>query len=515
MNQGKAVLRWGMIVLLVCGMSIISLAAVDHSNFIQSYQGPTTCQQCHQGIIAEVQQSIHYKFEAPVPEGYLFDEDGNPRDIEVSGKFWKLCGFPTTVPQFNWLGNLADDPETPHIDKTGGCGKCHIGIGIKPYTAAQLTEPQDSEAENIDCLVCHAENYSRKFYVATVNGEPETTSSGSTVILSVPKVDGVIQWDTLTEAAKTVGSKPTANMCNRCHAAAGGGRVDLDDMEYSFKRGTPFAPDRDVHAAADMSCVDCHSAGGHKTERASNNDLYTYDNFNRGVSCTKCHGEEPHTTNAMYNVHSEFIACQACHATSDGGAVYKDFSVTVAPDPDDPLGLYAVKLEFADENFKIDYEWFNGNVMGEIEPVGSRGDGKIFPFKSATFNQPVDANGHPVPIKWGPFFKTGNMDAALSQGQSLYADMWTEEMGQRTGLPPTPGVFDHYKESTCVFSLSHAITKEEALNCKCCHTTNGFLDYEHLGYSAQEAEDLMNIAVPGDCNRQLPSSQVKTWDIFR
>ncbi|MCB2156441.1 hypothetical protein KQI84_16320 [bacterium] len=464
-----------------------------HASLFETYEGPQTCEQCHEGKIAEVQASVHYKFESELPEGYQFDHDGNPVTFTKSGKMWKLCGFPTTLPQFNWLGNLRDLPETPQIDNPGGCGKCHIGIGLKPYTANGGTEVQASEADNVDCLLCHAADYKRKFYTATIDGSPELTGAGTPLILGVPKVDGVIQWDTLTEVAQTV-SKTKYDYCLRCHAAAGGGTFQADEYNYaSFKRGSIYGHGADVHADAGLSCSDCHYAGEHEMIRPVNNDLSAHGAVYDGEMCAECHTETPHENDA-YNQHVDKIACTTCHATATGSATYKDFSDHVPPDPGDPLALWGVKIEFAEGTPPIDYKWFNGTVGPEITPLGARDDGRIYPFKHIEFNQPLDANGHPVPIKWGIFFKTGNMDGALATGRSSYDAMWTQELQDTYGLAPVSGEFDHYGVNECGgFSVSHGITKDNALSCTTCHSTESPIDYAALGYSPEMVTHLQTM----------------------
>lgn len=516
-ERGKRRFRFERVLIFAVAVLFASeCLAIDHALMIPEYKGPQTCEQCHPGMIEQVQQTVHYKFESSVPENYLFDEEGNPREINRSGKLWKLCGFPTTMPQFNWMGSLKDSPDTPHIDKPGGCGRCHIGIGMKPFTAVGKTEVQDNEASNVDCLVCHAQNYSRKFYVATQNGEPELNASGSATVLAVPKVDGVINWSVQLAAAQSVG-RTSADTCNRCHASAGGGKVSLDNMEYSFKRGSIYSPEMDVHAKAGKSCSYCHSAGQHKTQRPANNDIYAYDNLVDHQMCTDCHTEEPHGDDMigrMYNQHVDAISCTGCHATSVGGAVYKDFADVIAPDPSDPLGLYDVRVDQSGDDFQLEFGWFNGQVQGEIEPRGSRGDGKIYPYKRTWFNQPVDADGHPVPVKWGIIFLKGDVPAAANSGRDLYAAMYSDELAKETGIPVVSGAFDHYSEHSCVFSISHGITKDQALTCKCCHNPNPILNFAALGYSQEEEDWLTSMNFNVECKRTGASTQIGNWSIF-
>lgn len=468
-----------------------------HASLIGSeYTGPSQCTSCHEGKFEEMVGSVHYKFESELPEGYQLDHHGDPVTFTRSGKLWKLCGFPTTLPQFNWLGNLRDLPETDHIDNTGGCGKCHVGIGPKPYTANGGTEPAASDMTNVDCLICHAAEYDRKYYTATAGGEPELVN-GNPVIMSVPRTDGVLDFSIYTEAAKTVGRTQT-DACLRCHAAAGGGTYQADEYNYaSFKRGSIYGPGKDVHADAGMTCSDCHYAGGHRMKRPLNNDLSAHDVVVDHQMCTDCHTDQPHDSQA-YNNHLDKIACTTCHATTTLGATYKDFSVHIPPDPEDPLDLWKVKLERANlsETPKLHVTWFNGTVGHEIMPLGSRDDGRLYPYKEIQFNQPLDENGHPVPIKWGPFFKAGNMTAALDQGRAAYDALYSEELGAETGIASTAGPFDHYGVNECGgFSISHGITREDALTCAQCHVPSerSRITWEDLGYTAEEIEYLSGL----------------------
>jgi len=473
-----------------------------------TYQGPAQCESCHPGKIAQVQSGAHYKFESDLPKGYQYDEEGNEVTFTKSGKLWKLCGFPTAFPQVNWLGPLKDLSETPHVDKPGGCAKCHVGTGKKPFTATGHSEPQPGESENVDCLICHSDNYQRKFYVATRDGEPVLNPLGSPVVMIAPMTDGVMDWSVYTEAAKTVGAT-SARTCNRCHAAAGGGKLEVDGNYTSFKRGSVYGPGADVHADAGMDCADCHYAGEHKFKRPLNNDLSAHDVVVDHQMCTDCHTDTPHE-DQMYNMHTDKIACTTCHATAAKAATYKDFSITVEPDPDDPLGLYKVGMQFA-ESPPIAYRWFNGTIHGEIMARGDMTDGRIYPYRIIDFNQPVDADGNPVPIKWGVFFKTGNMELALQKGRSLYQSMiYSADKAAKYGIPPVPGEFDHFSTGhNGGFSVSHGITRTNALTCADCHSPDGPLDFAALGYSQDRQQLLTNPQMPD--NPQLIHATIQEY----
>jgi len=463
--------------------------AVDFHATITNYKGAETCLGCHEGMGEEVMNTVHYKFADALAENYIYDHEGNPVDRKYTGKLFKLCGFPTALPSANWVGKLKDDPSTPHIDTPGGCGKCHIGIGMAPYTMKGLTEPTAAAiGVNIDCLICHASDYQRKFYISTVDGQPELNASGSPVVFVAPRVDGEFDFSSYETAARSVGPTSAAT-CKRCHAKSGGGGAVIDGELHNFKRGEAYAASTDVHANAGMDCSDCHYSDSHKMQRAKNADLSAYDGMKSESMCITCHSEAPHD-NMMYNMHVASVSCTACHSTtSKGGVTYKDFSVTTCPSGDcssESLNTYGVQMTKFPEDFAITYTWFDGTVEAPIHPRGSAETGKIFPYKRGVFNQPKDANENPIPVKWGKLFVAGDMDAAISTGRALYESYLSSFQGDPAeyGLPDVPGEFDHFGETVDMFSLSHGITKTGALTCTDCHSAeNSVLDWDALGIS--------------------------------
>ncbi|KXK38628.1 MAG: Cytochrome c bacterial [Candidatus Hinthialibacteria bacterium OLB16] len=477
-------------------------ARTDHRFFIDQYRGPAQCIGCHSTAFSntpaislkDIHHSVHYRFESKLPDNYQHNEAGAVVEYATSGLLWKMCGLPSTVPQFNWLSNIKDLPETQHVDKPSGCGTCHAGIGLKPYTALGQSKPAASEDNNIDCLVCHALNYDRKYFTATLFGQPELDAKGQPIILSVPRINGVLNWSVYTDAARTVGST-NASTCLRCHADLSDSKVPADDHHYgSCQRGVVFAADQDVHASAGMSCSKCHDAGQHKMKRPLNNDLSAHDVVIDHQMCTDCHGQNPHDFET-YNEHAGFVSCTACHARTEKTAAIRDFAVVVPPDPNNPLSIYSVGISDATPDYKVSFAWFDGSVGPENKPRGARGDGKsrIYPYKPVGMNLPRDADGNVIPPRWDSFFKTGNMMDALAQGRNEYAALWTPEIGAKYGLPPVPGEFDHFAASESGFSISHGITRKNAYKCASCHNPAGVMDFEKLGYSEEKSESLENL----------------------
>ena len=460
--------------------------AVDFHTSIANYKGAETCLSCHAGMDTEVMNTVHYKFSSALAQDYIYDEEGNPVERTYTGKFLKLCGFPTALPFDNWVGKLKDDPATPYIDTPGGCGTCHIGIGMAPAFMNGLTEPAEAEKGlNVDCLICHAADYQRNYYVATSGGAPELNASGAPIAFIAPRTDGVFDFSVYNEAARSV-KGTTAETCKRCHGKSGGGGMTIEGNLHSFKRGDSYAASVDVHAAAGLDCTDCHYQGNHQMKRARNNDLSAYDNMLSESMCITCHSESPHE-NIMYNTHVAHVACTTCHATSKGGVTFKDFSVVTCPSGDcspESLNTYGVQLTKFPEDFAITYAWFDGTVKAPIDPRGTEETGKLYPFKRGSFNQPRDINENPIPLKWGKLYVQGDMDGAISSGRSLYESYFNSFAGDTAayGLPEVPGDFDHFGEAVDLFSLSHSITKTSALTCADCHSTeNSVLDWEALG----------------------------------
>ena len=107
-------------------------AAVPEHQAIAAWQGTATCLQCHEAEAQEVFGSTHYQWLGETP--YMKDgpEIQGKLDIGVNSYCINITG--------NW----------------NGCGACHVGLGDRP-----TPQVSDTQLENIDCLICHQENYQR------------------------------------------------------------------------------------------------------------------------------------------------------------------------------------------------------------------------------------------------------------------------------------------------------------------------------------------------------------------
>ncbi|VFM96965.1 MAG: Cytochrome c554 and c-prime [Candidatus Kentron sp. G] len=360
---------------------------------IRQYEGPKTCLRCHESMkieypgkkirdvdtMEDVVTSLHFRLFKMTPGFSTVGYDGREVNKEGHkipvGKIDRACGIPGS---FTWTGWAAHTKAKPvdgePVILSEGCGQCHIGGMYGPPTDLMmpLTIKDENRRNAIDCLLCHSRTYdmNQRFVV---------------------KDEAGLRWnqDRGMKAAMGVG-KPGAEACLRCHqhnmggdtyennAAAKALGVENPRMLHAWsKRGTPYHPEHDVHAAAGMDCLDCHRAVGHKIARGKQGaDLVANDLPNVEVSCTQCHSDAPHVRNrqtrAMLNGHSERIACQTCHITrlQKNSVVLMDW---VNPIFHEQEGLWTPDplLVSGDVRVTAGYLWYNGtgtfmaNALGD------------------------------------------------------------------------------------------------------------------------------------------------------
>ena len=364
---------------------------------IRSYEGASTCLQCHEEMtvhdgqghvetvktIDDVMNTTHYRLFSSKKNGFTtYGYDGSlvnsGRTIPV-GKIDRACGIPGSFTWTGWAALIEAKPEHGEPEmRSEGCGQCHIGGLYGPPSEEMMPvvfRNQDAE-DAIDCLICHSQTYDmNQRYVID---------------------DGIgTRWnqDRSMKAAMTVG-EPTEDGCLSCHQHnLGGDSYPFNDaakhpgynhqrlLHGSAKRGTPYTPEADVHAAAGMTCLDCHVSVGHKIARGKKGvDLVSNDLPNQDVSCEGCHTSSPHVANeevrAILNGHTARLACETCHITR----LWEDNLVLVdwlEPEWNAEEGIYQPKAVYktGDMREAVEYLWFNGNgsflanALGD-NPVG-------------------------------------------------------------------------------------------------------------------------------------------------
>lgn len=364
---------------------------------ILAYEGPKTCLSCHKDItvkdattgqnktvdlMTNVTTSAHYRFfTSSHPNVYGFN--GELADNFPMGKIDRPCPKPGSFAMTAW----AEQVVTRNGDTLSeGCGQCHIGGQYQAPLGEIMPgyRTLDEEKDAIDCLICHAAAYdmNRKQVVQDANGR--------------------LRWDqdrTLTAALSVTNT--TSQTCLRCHQHNLGGDIYVDSLDPSFmqsmrnpgherprvlhpgsKRGTPFSPSWDVHAAAGVNCVECHTTEGHYIAKGTHTTtMMANDLPNVEVACENCHTAEPHSSNAelagYLNSHVAKIACQTCHIPSlhPDNATYRDFSKT---EYEEHAGIYVYtdSLKETQPGKGIVYVWWNGDGSFLGNPIGDNPNGK-------------------------------------------------------------------------------------------------------------------------------------------
>jgi hypothetical protein len=174
-----------------------------------------------------------------------------------------------------------------------------------------------------------------------------------------------------------------------------------------------------------------------------------------------------------------------------------DWSTAGQDRADDHYTYLKIKGTFVyEKNYQPTYLWFNGNLeyrylLGDKMdpskptyinlPAGDINDenAKIFPFKLHVGKQPYDTVNHillqPRTAGDGGFWTTFDWQSALALG------------AQDTGLPFS-GQYG-FAETWMYWPTTHMVQpKENALQCDACHSDNGRLDWEALGYPGDPLE---------------------------
>lgn len=415
---------------------------VDHTDLMDgTYEtGPDVtraCLECHEDAAHEMTKSVHWTWESEPVQLEGRDE------LVTIGKKNQINNFCIGI-QGNWTG----------------CTRCHAGYG---WDSAEFDFEQE---ENVDCLVCHDQSGT---YVKGNSGLP---------------VEGV----DLAMASQSVGT-PSRKNCGGCHFNGGGGNaVKHGDLDSSL-----FYPseDVDVHMGRhDFQCVDCHKTEEHQIGGHSISVSVTGEHE---IACIDCHTEDLHKDERV-NAHVKTVACQTCHipegAVRDATKMHWDWSTAGQDIEEDPHEYLKIKGSFVYENnFMPEYYWFNGNADRYI-----LGD-KIDPNEVTSLNTPEGDIRDPKAKIW-PFkvhravqiYDVGfnHLLQPKTVGEGGY---WTEfdwqlasELGAEASGVPFSGEYG-WTETEMYWTLAHLVApKERALQCNDCHSDNGRMDWEALGY---------------------------------
>jgi len=464
--------------------SVTVLAAIPEHESITVYEGPQTCVACHLDEANEMHASVHYQWSGPTPFATNIDGEAGK---DVLG-FNTYCGSPITSRRI-------------------ACSGCHAGNGGAP-----MPDPTTQQLNNIDCLMCHQDDYARKpagpFEAVSATGHDGLFRTWQ---LPVEDGDGSFLFEPnetamgigILEAARTV-HMPTRTTCLRCHAYAAGSdcgkRGDLGTGTIDPPRSA------DVHmssAGADLACQECHLAENHNV-MGRGLDIRPSE-VAELMTCETggCHTSQPHDSWRL-NSHTARVACQTCHIPSFA----KTNTTEMTRHWDTPYfaqGLFSGQGGFKPEegrasNVTPSYAWYDGtsrvyalgqapeqNAAGQYALGIPNGDGttrtaKIHPMKEHTSTSAMlDASGELIPHSTMTYFLTGDFAQAVADGQAAsgLTGPWTE-VTVHTYQTINHGVEDH----------------DNALDCGACH--------------ASEEGGPLRMDLQGDLGYQLkgPESQV-------
>jgi hypothetical protein len=420
-----------------------------HENL--TWTGPDMCLECHESEAIDVHGSVMYQWQGNAPEVV----NGPVVQGKISGGVNSYC--------INILGNW------------DACGNCHVGLGALPEAAAT-----PEQLENIDCLICHQQEYRRV------------------------KVGGVFVPDTgamsitMDEAVQTV-HMPERYNCLQCHAKAGGGdAVKRGDLAMAHVATTD--EDFDLHMSVtgeNLRCQDCHITTDHRVA-GRGSDIRPTDSP-IALECTNCHTDVANThPSSDIRRHFDRVACQTCHipfyakdasdtAANEATETHRTWLATHSTQP--PYHPAADK----DNHLVPEYRFWNrmsrnyllhetavlDPVTGRYptsRPIGhvSNPDAKLFAFKYKTAEQPItNDTSKLIALATDVFFATADAAAATVQGLI--------NMGLDPATPYS------WIETDTLQMLNHQVGNEdEFLGCNDCHGSTGRIDLVgDLGYGVR------------------------------
>jgi octaheme c-type cytochrome (tetrathionate reductase family) len=406
--------------------------------FGTGFVGAAACLECHPNQGDEVMGSVHYLWRTPNPK-LAFPGGGSHGMID---RFCALVGSSAMVNFFADLGAHKG---------SSACGKCHIGDAL-PFPSPATGQFTRQQKEGLDCLLCHARE---GHYDMNGDGAYDATDEEAThrMLVTDPET-GRRTWysDKSLRAAESVGAKVDTASCLRCH--------EHGQAAPDYKRGTPYKPEHDVHAAAGLACTDCHAVAQHRFARGSRvTDMHAWERPEVEVDCANCHGRTPHPVSSSstalqpYNDHAAFIACEGCHIPRTSGASrriwYSTFGVASGPESQVPLldpttGVYEPYSIYANSYAaRPAYRWFNGDVSMLAEPMDNAAawdfrianratpGAKIYPFRPIVNGMVMDRRGFGYDPNFNPNFTMAATMDAMAGPMKMLGFMRPEGLNER------------------------------------------------------------------------------------
>ena len=280
----------------------------------------------------------------------------------------------------------------------------------------------------------------------------------------------------------------------------------------------------------EVTCENCHDSEPH--EQVGEQAPYL-NQHSELIACQTCHIPTLHTDNVTMRDFSKtvfeehpgiYIYTDSVKESLPGpGIEYRwwngDATFLGNPIGDNPNGSDQYRFYTANrvwpEYTSYDYDTWYDEVMRPIAKSGR--PSKLYAMKKFNGKQHIDlANMGPfggmfVPYNLPTYYLTGDPDRAASVEMDksmmgkMYGFMFKFYMldkfmsfmmvdGWNTGsfkdVRQMQNVEPRWIPNDASLEISHAIRKQGALTCNNCHGVDGILDFEELGYTAEEIENL-------------------------
>lgn len=125
---------YGVVLICVILLNGMSFAVIPEHQAITEYKGPSTCIECHPAQAEGMFTSVHYQWTGQTPNVPNIEGNAGKGDL----------GFNT------YCGSVISSPRAT-------CATCHVGYGNTPNP-----EISYRQLANIDCMMCHQDQYARK-----------------------------------------------------------------------------------------------------------------------------------------------------------------------------------------------------------------------------------------------------------------------------------------------------------------------------------------------------------------
>ena len=440
------------------GSSAPPVGGNPHSQ-ITSYAGPQTCVACH----------------AEEANGALHSEH-----MQWKGK-WDAVNTYCTAP----------------APAEYACLNCHASTGkVKNLTV-----------NDVDCLVCHQDQYKRSLGPLTVDvtvvdwqgmtkvyHTPQQTADGQYQFQ--PRYDLMPPGTTMEKLAQTV-HLPTRTTCLGCHAKAGGGDgVKRGDLS-TISANPPLTSD--VHLSpqgGNLLCQDCHVPTNHQIP-GKGIDLRISEG-GQVKACAACHQSDVSGHSTNLSNHMGRVACQSCHIPEYAKDVPTEMSRDWRAPHWNPTACNGqgawVGEEVKQGNVTPQYVFWNGSsyvysladslnadpngMFSMARAFGNIQDGKIFPIKVHTAWQPrstVTGQMVQYDVRWN--FMTGFFEEAAQRGLQYMGLAPIDSNGQKTYA---------WVQARAEQLITHGVEPaDNALGCADCHGGTR-INFQALGYGVKQ-----------------------------